>query len=106
MSEPPLNSCGDRAERQSRVADAILVGGVVAAVDRRAREIVEIEIEARAAREVVGELEVHDEARGFVDHRRGIGRGAKQVVVKGLAVFPQIHRHLLLLLDLYIIGFK
>jgi hypothetical protein len=27
--------------------------------------------------------------------------GAKQGVVKGLAGYPQIHRHLLLLLDLY-----
>jgi hypothetical protein len=28
--------------------------------------------------------------------------GANKAVVKGLAVYPQIHRHLLLLLDLYI----
>jgi hypothetical protein len=28
--------------------------------------------------------------------------GANQAVVKDLAVYPQIHRHLLLLLDLYI----
>ena len=60
-----LNARGNGTVREPGEADSIFVG-VVAAVDRRAQQIVEVEIEARAAGEIVRELEIHRGARRLI----------------------------------------